>query len=175
MKALATNKLANSPAYPKILNKYNEILQQEGKVNNKKFYEQYILPEIPSYHLQSWYAFLKRFKLEAGLVVAEVLPADVGPHAANEKAPAVEALRTTLLTNSEATSKGIQMALNIATDRLQQIMENPQLMTAKEAIDLLFKAMKAQDSRIHAVGKIREDNREQEKMDRAFAGAQYES
>jgi hypothetical protein len=34
--------------------------------------------------------------------------------------------------------------------------------------------MKAQDSRIHALGKVREDKREQDKFDRAFSGAAYE-
>ena len=41
--------------------------------------------------------------------------------------------------------------------------------------DSLFKAMKAQDSRIHAIGKVREDGREEEKLNRAFEDAAYGS
>ena len=37
--------------------------------------------------------------------------------------------------------------------------------------DSLFKAMKAQDSRIHAIGKVRDDGREEEKLNRAFEDA----
>lgn len=171
MRALATNKLATSPAYPKILQQYNERLQRDGKVNNKKFFEEVIKPEIPSYSLQSWYFFLKRFKMQTGLVAAEVVPSHGGTLA--DAAESEGAVSRTLLSNQEATAQAIQRALNIGNDRLAQIMENPQLMTAKEAIDLIFKAMKAQDSRIHAIGKVREDNREQERFDRAFSGAAY--
>lgn len=34
--------------------------------------------------------------------------------------------------------------------------------------------MKAQDSRIHALGKVREDSREQVKFERAFNNAAFE-
>ncbi len=171
MKALPTNTLVKHPAYPKILTLYNEMLQRDGKVNASKFYRDIILPEIPGYHLQSWFFFLKRFKTGVGLLAAEV------DEAAGSKTMRVEAegvVARTMVANDVATTKGINLALNIATDRLNQIMENPALMTAKEAIDLLFKAMKAQDSRINAVGKLREDNREQEKFERVFSNAAYE-
>lgn len=174
MKALASNRLVNSVVYPKILHRYNEALQAaaaEGKkVNNKKFYEEVVLPELPGYHLQSWYQFLKRFKTEAGLIAATI---DHGAVSTTVNSDVVQETQRTLLTVDEATKKGIALALNIGYGRLQQLMEHPELMTAKEASDLLFKAMKAQDSRIHAIGKVREDNREEEKMARAFDQAAY--
>lgn len=169
MKAAATNRLVNSPCYAKIITLYNEHLQRDGKVNNKKFYEDFVLPELPGYHLQSWYMFLKRFKTEAGIIAATIhtgSPANIDAEVGTE-------LTKTVLSNQEATAKALSLALNIGMDRLQAIMENPQMMTAKEAVDLVFKAMKAQDSRIHAIGKVREDNREEEKMDRAFADGAY--
>lgn len=162
------NKLVNHPSYAKILHQYNERLGTDGKVNDKKFYEEVILKEIPDYHLQSWYQFLKRFKTEHGIIEAQPTK-----NIAQSKQESEVNVATTMLSNKDATSKGIALALNIAVDRLQQIMENPQLMTPKEAIDLLFKAMKSQDSRIHAIGKVREDNREEEKLSRAFSDNAY--
>ena len=170
MKAAATNRLVNAPCYAKIITLYNEMLQRDGKVNNKKFYEDYILPELPGYHLQSWYMLLKRFKTEAGIVAATIHHGSPATIDSDITAP----LSATLMNNKDATAKALSLALNIGMDRLQAIMENPQMMTAKEAVDLVFKAMKAQDSRIHAIGRVREDNREEEKMDRAFEGAAYE-
>lgn len=181
MKALHSNILANSPIYSDVLNNYNRILQEEGHVNNKKFYEEFILPRLPNYHMQSWYKFLKRFRSDAGLEAAELV-SHAPVHVTVEKSPETIAkeiegegkLKSTLVSNQDATARAVQKALNIANDRLEQIIANPELMTAKEAVDLLFKAMKAQDSRIHAVGKLREDNREQEKFDRAFDEANFQ-
>lgn len=172
MKALPSNILANHPSYRKILNEYKIQLERDGKVNNKKFWENIILPEIPTYALQTWYSFLNRYKTATGIQEAEVIST---PTSNSEmRSVATEEFKVALLSNKDATSKGIAHALNIGADRLQQIMENPQLMTAKEAMDVFFKAMKAQDSRIHAIGKVREDNREEEKLTRAFSDDAYE-
>jgi len=163
------NILVKHPAYAKILHQYNEKLKADGKVNNLKFYREVILQEIPDYNLQSWYKFLKRFKTDNGIIPAVASKVAVVEHGEIETE-----VSTTLLTNQAATASAIQRALNIGNERLKQLMDNPQLMTAKDAIDLIFKAMKAQDSRIHAVGKLREDHREQEKFDRAFDNGAYE-
>lgn len=175
IKALKTNRLVHHPAYPKILLQYNALLKNNGKVNDKKFYEEIVVKEIPGYHMQSWYQFLKRFKTSVGIVAADTTPVAPKPVAPGfTRTSMQEELSKTLMNNQVATSTGIQRALNIGSDRLQQIMDNPELMSAKDAIDLLFKAMKAQDSRIHAIGKVREDNREEEKLNRAFSDAAYE-
>jgi hypothetical protein len=174
IKALKSNKLVTSPIYGKILHLYNEELIEKGKVNNKKFYETHILPEMPNYNMQSWYQFLKKFKSKHGIVAATVHEAFV------ERAPTITQqqegqVSKSMLSITEATSRGLTLALNIGHDRLKQIMENPSLMSAKEAADLVFKALKAQDSRMHAVGRIREDNREQEKFERTFSDAAYDN
>ena len=169
MKTLATNKLATHPAYEKILHQYNELHAREGKVNAKKFYEQVILPEIPSLHIQSWYKFLRRFKATAGLVVAQVVKG--GPNSI--KGYEEDDLQNNLLGNEVAVQLGIRRALNIAAERLQEILDNPERMTTKDAIELLFKAMKAQDSRVNAIGRIKEDRRQDEIFQRAFNQAAY--
>lgn len=169
MKALYTNKLASSPHYARILDEYNELLAARGKVNNLKFYRDVILPVIPNYHPQSWYQFLRRFKSTAGLMAVQVVnqtPNTIRRDAENK-------LQNTFLSNEVATQMGIQYALNIGAAALEELMANPQLMTTKDAIDLLFKAMKAQDSRIGAVAKVKQDDRRQAMFQRAFAQAAY--
>lgn len=171
LKALSTNRLVKHDAYGKILMQYNDLLKKDGKVNNKKFYEDVVVKEFPSYALQSWYQFLKRFKTEAGIVAVEV----VKPMGATPSTSGITLdVAATLMSNQAATASFIQTTLNIGMERARQILENPQLMTAKEAMDFALKAMKAQDSRMHAIGKVREDNREEEKLKRAFAADAYE-
>lgn len=167
MKALKTNRIVNSPAYPKILEQYSEWLQRNGKVNAKEFFERIVSPEIPGITLDGWYYFLKRFKTENGIMKAEI--AEVRPEAiagdAEEKTVAI------MLSNDEATRKLIQATLNISATAAQEIIEHPEKLSTKERLELGLKAMKAQDSRIHAIGKIREDKREQDKFERAFSDA----
>jgi hypothetical protein len=171
MKALPSNRLVSSPAYGKIIHQYNEMLQADGKVNNKKFFEKYVAPELPNYSMTAWYQFLKRFKTQAGIIAAEI--ANISGAGGLKNAQSAE-LTKTMLSNQAATTAFIQSALNIGAARAKQILEHPELMTAKEAMDFALKAMKAQDSRIHAIGKLREDNREQERFDKAFDNNAYE-
>lgn len=179
LKALKTNTLVNHPSYGKILHAYNLELREKGKVNNLDFYRRVILPEIPTYNQQSWYFFLQRYKIESGLLAVTTKEQEAKSIVETKINRTPDAIATekelslTMLSNKEATTQAIQKMLNIGNARLNEIMENPQLMTAKEAIDLVTKAMKAQDSRIHAIGKVREDNREEEKLNRAFDDASY--
>ena len=69
--------------------------------------------------------------------------------------------------------KLISSILNISATAALEIIKDPTKLTTKERIELGLKGMKAQDSRIHAVGKLREDNREQERFDKAFSGASF--
>jgi hypothetical protein len=170
MLALSTNRLASSPEYQKILHLYNaEFERSGGRVNDSKFYREVILPLLPKYHLQSWYQFLRRFKTTTGLLSAQVVDGGSRTVCRVEE----KRLEQNMLTNEIATSRAIQYALNIGAEAAERILKNPELMTDKEAIDLFFKAMRAQDSRIHAIGKIKEDTREQEKLERLFNEATY--
>jgi hypothetical protein len=170
MKALSTNRLASSPQYEKILHEYNQEFQRTcGRVNESKFYREVVLPSLPNYHIQSWYQFLRRFKGTAGLISAHVVDQGGRTLSTDEE----NRLQVNLLGNDIATRLGIQRALNIGSARLGEIMENPQLMTTKDAVELLFKAMKAQDSRIHAVAKIKENTRKETEFEHLLEMAAY--
>lgn len=170
MKALSTNKLANHSAFPKIIEQYN-LLLQKGKVNNFKFWREVILPEIPDYKMQSWYQFLKRFKTSQGIVPVEISPVIQSPLA--EGSAALENTAKIMLSNDSATQKLISNLLNISAQAAEGILSNPASVSSDtwKKIEMGLKAMKSQDSRIHAIGKLREDKREQDKFDRAFEGA----
>lgn len=169
MRALATNKLVNSPHYEKILTAYNNKLAKEGKINNKKFYEEVILPLMPDYDMGSWYYFLRRFKTSVGIQFAVVETPETGPLETPESA-----LTKTFRNNNVATAELVSSLLNVSADAAKDILENPNLLSPEKRIELGIKIMKAQDSRIHAIGKIREDAREQDKFDRAFEAANFE-
>lgn len=171
LKASHKNILVKHPAYAKILFQYNELLQKEGKVNNKKFFDEIVSPEIPGYKMQSWYMFLKRFKTNAGIIA--VNPETTTPDFMPAAEGITNELTHTLMTNQEATAKLIAGILNISASAAMEVIKDPTKLTTKERIELGIKGMKAQDSRIHAVGKLREDNREQERFDRAFDAASY--
>lgn len=168
-RALPSNRLVNSRAYPKILSMYNDLLTKEGRVNAKKFYEQFVKPEIPSYGISGWYDFLKRYKTPQGLVATSV-----SPEAREDKEIAEGEHKVVMLTNQEATARLISGILNISAAAALEIVNDPSKLTPEKRIELGLKAMRSQDSRIHAVGKLREDNREQERFDAAFAGSSYE-
>ena len=83
-----------------------------------------------------------------------------------------------IVSNQEATQRGISYALNLGAKFYEDLMtkyrNDPNSLTAYEQrimSDSIFKAMKSQDSRIHALGKVREDSREQAKFEHAFQDA----
>jgi len=181
------NQLTSSQHYPKILREYNELFDKHNAdgtfLNDGKFWEEHIKPLIDNYSKQSWYYFIRRFKTQAGIAAvcdsegreiakyegSPVNPDDLDPGMIQEVA-----LGEKLLNNEIATNKGIQKALNIGQEAFDKLINHPEQLTLKERTDIFFQAMKAQDSRIHALGKVKEDAREDMKMQQAFGNAAYE-
>lgn len=166
---ISRNKLANSPHYREILKRYNEEFDKtNGKVVDKVFWKEVIVPLIPDYKLMSWYQFLRRWKDSMGLraVLAKPLLPSTVPDLQEQ-----DEFAQRMLSNAEATQQGIKNALNVGTRALMELINNPeflQKLPLKDQVELLFKAMRAQDSRIFALGKVREDKREQDKFDHVF-------
>lgn len=170
---MTKSRIVREPAYQLVLELYNdEMVKTKGNVNNLKFYREVVALKMPKISQQSWYNFLKKFKSNVEIVRATAIT-----QAEVNKAPVragEEPLAVTLLSNEEATQKGIKAALSIGASALQEIADNPDVLKAvphEKRIELLFKAMKAQDSRIHALGKVRDDQREQAKFERTFQDA----
>lgn len=188
-RSTSNNVLVSSPYYAEIITEYAKRVREsgKGKINAGKFYHEFIAPRMPDYSVTAWYYYLRRFSKQIGVENVEkhltILkpkdPAAFGVGKSDGDA-AQDLLATTLLENKAATAKGINIALNLGTAFIEKLYErylaDPNSLSAQEqrmVSDFLFKSMKAQDSRIHAIGKIREDNREEERMQRAFNEADY--
>ena len=170
---ISRSMLAKNPRYAEIISVYREqFVAQGGKVNEKKFWEQHIHPIVPNYGLKAWYQFIDKFRKSAGMAASlAVEAASAGPVTQEEGK-----LEAALMSNETATQLGIRSALNIGAKALESLLKDPMslaAMTPTARAELLFKAMKAQDSRIHAIGKLKEDGREQAKFDKTFGGAAY--
>lgn len=173
-KAIRTNKVATSPHFGRILQEYNDRLARDGRVNEKKFYQDIVAGVVPGYSLMAWYQFIRKFRLPSGkLAVNTVVAIPSTVVTPTEIMEQKDKITNTMLSNQQATQAGIQAALNLGGQALLELLQNPQLLTPEKRADIMFKAMKAQDSRIHAIGKVREDDREQKKFDRAFDNAAY--
>lgn len=168
VRVIATNRLATSPFYAEIVAEYNERLKRDGRVNTRSFFKEVVSPRIPNYKENAFYKFIRKIKTAGGLAPV------VGSGLDLPMTPEEEQIRNTLLSNQEATQRGVAYALNIGKKALEEILQNPTISVEKR-VELLFKAMKAQDSRIHALGKMREDSREQAKFDHAFQDASADS
>lgn len=169
-KILSTNRLVTSEHYPEIIRQYNEWFRNGGgKVNNSKFYREVVKPLLPEYKQISFYQFINKFKTRNGLIAAKVgynivnnnivNPLSEGSISNDKLAEVESGVAGEMLSVQEATDKGIALMMNISVSRLQEIMDNPELLTAKEAAKLLSLAMKAQDSRINALSKLSEEGR----------------
>lgn len=166
-RVLSNNALVNHPSYSKILARYNQMMRDDGRVNNKKFYEMFVVTEIPTYKMCSWYKFLGRFQDEAG-ISAPVPDAPVIQGAVAEDTAIV------LRDNQTATVTLIQNILNISAQAAQQVLDDPKLISLKDRIKLGLDVMKAQDSRVKAIGNIKADNREQQRFEQAMGNAAYD-
>lgn len=161
--------LAKHPKYAQIISVYrDQYLANGGKVNEKKFWEEHIHPIVPGFSLQAFYQFMHRFRRETGTQTSlAVASAQTVPVTVAEKN-----LDAAMVSNDVATQTGIQAALNIMARTLKDIFADPEGsgMSKLQLADLGFKAMKAQDSRIKAIGAMRADDREEEKFNRMFKG-----
>lgn len=182
------NVLANHKACTLIISHYNRTLREDGKLNRRKFYLEVILPEIPGYTESAWYSFLRKYGDDDGFlelpkpgVLAKppapvAITGEIVEGALGSDSPAVNpdgALAQVLLENKNAISDAINLALNISADALEEIRQDPSLVPARIRAEFFLKVMKAQDSRVKAVGTMRADNREQERFDRAQNSALY--
>ena len=166
----SNNRMITSPFYGEILKEYNIRFANEGKVQKKEFWREIIVPRIPNYGYHAFLEFIRKFETAAGL---EMVPAIGELH--TDVNPLVEQNHaiTQLKDSAVATREGIARALNIGTDALQEIIDNPMLLSPKERAHLLFFAMKAQDSRIGATAKVRADVRETVKFNKTFSRAAF--
>lgn len=161
------NVLVNSPHYSVILTEYNSR-SKLGKVNATKFYYEVIAPAVTGYSLSAWYKFLKDFKVAGDLVAVKTVET-----LTNNDPDAEKTLLNNLATRESATRTGLLAALNLGSKAIQQALKEPEKITLADGMKLLFGAMKAEDSRIVAIGKVRKDLRDEELFNKAMDDETY--
>ncbi len=156
------NALVTSPFYQEIIGKFNEVILKNGKLNKSKFYREEIAAKVPGYSRDSFYKFLGKFQKTA----ASALPAPINT-------PNETRLMENLRDSAEATRLGIAAAINIGTEALEELLNDPKKASTLQRVELLFKAMNAQNNRINAIAALRQEKREQAKFQKTFNEAAY--
>jgi len=165
----SNNKIARSKFYPEILQEYNTRFARDGKINKRLFFREVVQPRIDISY-EAFRQFISKFETEAGLqAVAIIDRINTGVKVGDIETKTIVALKDSAI----ATRDGIAKALNIGLEALQEIIDHPELLSAKDRATLLFQAMKAQDSRMNAAAKISQDQREQVKFNKMFNRAAY--
>lgn len=165
---LTTNPIVTHPSYAEILHDYNEILRTGKKVSQLKFHREVVSVKIPTCSYRSWHYFIK--KLENPHALPAVPETIVAANVERTE------LSNILLSNQQATEQGLQAALNIGSIALRDLFNDPialARMPKEKLADLMFKAMKAQDSRVHAIGRMKDDRRAEEKFNRLLNNGTY--
>lgn len=169
-----SNAFTQSPLHNSIMERYHTLAMQ-GEVSLVDFHAENIAPVLPEYKYESFRTYIR--KLEEDMKAMSIGL----PNGASNKlgAPlpesvAIQRLKDLVVSSSRSTREGIALALGIGLETLQKIALGQIEMSAKERAELLFKAMKAQDSRIAATRMIRQDNREQAVFESVFSEAAYQ-
>lgn len=168
-------------AYPQIVAEYNKIIERDGKVITLRFYLEFVQPR--GIGKSAWYNFVKKYATKNGLPFENIsavpqivkIPDGVTPAAPLTGETVSDVSIVERVDAPTAIQRGIATALNIGLDSLQRIMSGKAVLSEKEKSELLFKAMKAQDSRINAVARMRKDRRDEVAFDKVFGEAAYSS
>jgi len=164
-----SNALVKSPHHDTIMGAYYEMKKANGKVDLVSFHAEHVVPLLADFKYESFRQYIR--KVEDPQFNPTVTGPDGLPVPASDT---VFRLQNLIKKSSQSTREGIALALGIGLETLEGIAAGTVLMSAKERTDLLFKAMKAQDSRIAATRMIRQDNREQAIFENVFSDAAYQ-
>jgi len=174
------NKLVKSAHYASILRKITEetVKYPEGKFPVAKFFRLYVEPAVPNYNLRAFRAFLKVFDKQADQMATRALERINSGGKSDgriESDMKIENSSQRIIADAKTSTRlGIARALQVGSDALAQILEDPESMSLAERTDILFRAMRAQDSRIVATAQIRKDAREEKAFQKVFGEAIYD-
>lgn len=169
------NKLARSPHHDAILEKLAELRAASRSVNLRQFHAEHVAPLLPDFRYESFRQYIKQLDDLANPPVDVAAPGlPLAPNGTRILPSKVaERFQEVLRAADRSTREGIALALGIGMQTLEGVMNGTIVMSAKERADLLFKAMKAQDSRIIATAKVRQDAREEKAFEHVFGESAY--
>ena len=168
----STNSVINHAKYQEIAALLRErIVAGGGKVNAAKFYREVIASEAPDITYKAWTHYMAKLKAIDPGFESLASPKTLSPAIA-----ATVDISTIIADGRRATESGLNSMIHIGAKALESIIRDPALMERlplKDRIMLLPLAMKAQDSRVHAIGRMKDDRRAEEKFNRLLNNGTY--
>ncbi len=158
------NALAKSPHYDDVMREYGRQMNDAGQVPLAEFFKKHVAPIVPEMRYESFRVFIRKFEMDS---------LRDGNKDFMPLTPSATGVMKKLMKGDEATRKGIELMLNIGASALEEIAAHPEKLTPKERVQLLPIAMRAQDSRINAMARVRQDKRDQLAFEHVFGDAAY--
>ena len=140
---------------------YETELRRNGKVMLSRFHREKVQPLIPGL---SYPAFLERMKRVRKRTAQKTVQKTIN----EESITAISEVQ-------EDTIRTLSNILRIGADTIRQIIEDPDSLSPKDKLDLFFKAMKAQDSRMVTIAKVKREDREATRFMEKFAEQAYDT
>ncbi len=177
------NRLTLSPHYGAIMEKFRaEFERTYGHVVLKSFYVEHIAPILPTFSYCSFTQFMKQVTADPSALPKIVAPPPspldgvvIKPPTAAELIEAENAKIQAMIPKlNENAKRGIALMIGIGLDALEDLARHPEQLSATERAKLLPLAMRAQDSRVSSIAKVRQEARDQKAFDRAFNSAVYD-
>lgn len=164
----SNNKFFNSPAFEEVMKEYTQQLQALGNVNLTKFYRDFVSKRIPGLSYASFYRSIRRLNNQKLLESQNNALTET-----NSKLSVIKSAQQTQIDIANETRAGVAKAIAIGQAALEEILNNPDLIPIEKRAELLFKAMRAQDSRVIAIAAAKRSKREEQTFQHAFREAAY--
>jgi hypothetical protein len=156
-KFISKSSVMSSPYFAVIMDSYEKFGRS---MSMQSFWTQYVVPVDPKIIYMTWMRFVKKISQQVekkqDLILNNII---------EKKA-----------TENEMEKSSLQNILAISQCTLDQLVENPNLLTqipVKERMKWLFSAMKARDSRMVALTKVNAEKRKTTMFDDMLQAAQY--
>lgn len=170
---------------PELVARWNEKSHSTEKAfNGADFFRDFVRPSNPLVPLQIWRAYTRAFKraedgvLQIPSTYSVQMPKKEKPD--EPPIPDTPPLDNSFLAKDDRfiaagklTEEGIVSMLRIGLRALQEVEKNPKLMPIKDRLELLVRAMRAQDSRIGAMTQVRAAEQAVQRFQKNFSNAAY--
>lgn len=140
----------DSPQWTTLVELYSNELEKNGLVNKKKFYDSKVRPLMPTISYMSFLARIRRLNKKSE------------PHLMEKISDA-----------QEHTIRTLNAMLAIGEDTIRKILMDPDSVSPREKLDMFFKAMRAQDSRMATLSRVKREDLESRLFMEKFANQAY--
>jgi hypothetical protein len=175
--------LMESTRFPEMVEEFN-LRVVNGPLSINKFYTTVFSKTMPDFSKSFFFKYFSRFSNEGKSNIILKYDND-GKVLSVEPPPSPQALVVSLAQElapanqdqDRATSRGIEAALKLGAKALEDLLEHPEELAAipyKDRVEILFKAMRAQDARVNVAINVRKEGRANRVFQSAFDEAAYQ-